>query len=112
MHMQALRVREYISNPLASSALEEDEWSGPRPANFTPTQDRVPILQEAGCPRERSVWARKIMPPLRFDPRTVQPLSSRYRADVIPTAAFVGRAYITSGNFWCNLDGIYCRMNF
>lgn len=69
--MQALRVRGYISNPFATSALEGDEWSAPRPSNFTPTQDRVPILQEAGCPQNRSRWARKIMTPLGFDPLTV-----------------------------------------
>jgi len=104
--------KEVYSNLFATSALEEDEWSAPSPANFISTQGRVPILQEAGCPRDRSEWARKIMPPLGFDPRTVQPVSSRHSADAIPNAAFVGRAYITSGNFWCNLDGIYCRINF
>jgi hypothetical protein len=97
--VQALSLRGYISKPFATSALEDDEWSAPRSANFTPTQDRVPILQEAGCPRDRSGWAGKIMPPLGFDPRTVQPVSIRYSADAIPTAAFVGRPYRPIGTF-------------
>ena len=65
MPMQAPR-GVYIFNPLDTLALEEDEWLAPRPAPFTPRQDRVPILQETGCPRGRSGWA--ILPALCFDP--------------------------------------------
>jgi len=100
----------YIFNPLETLAIEEDEWLAPRPAPFNPKQDRVPILKETGCPRGRPGWA--IFSALGFDPRTVEPLSSRYNADAILTAGFVGRTYITSGNIWCNLDGIFCRTNF
>ena len=48
-------------------------WSTLRPARFTPGKDSVPILQEAG-------WA-----PPGFDPRTVQPVASRYTDWAIPT---------------------------
>ena len=49
----------------------------PRPL-FSPGKDPVPIVQEAGWPQSRSGQVRKISPPPGFDPRTVQPVSSRY----------------------------------
>jgi hypothetical protein len=49
----------------------------PRPP-FTPTKDPIPIVQEAGGPQGRSGQVRKISPPPGFDPRTVQPVASRY----------------------------------
>ena len=43
--------------------------------HLTPRKDPVPMVQEAG-------WAsgpvQKILPSLGFDPRTVQPVGSRY----------------------------------
>ena len=49
----------------------------PRPL-FTTGKDRVPIVQEAGW-APGPVWtgAENLAPP-RFDPRTVQPVVSRY----------------------------------
>ena len=49
----------------------------PRP-HFTPGKDPVPIVQEAGWAPGRSGQVRKISSPLGFDPRTVQPVASRY----------------------------------
>jgi hypothetical protein len=52
----------------------------PRPL-FTPLRkDPVTIAQDTGGPygRSRQVW--KISPPPGFDPRTVQPVASRYTA--------------------------------
>jgi hypothetical protein len=44
----------------------------------------LPFLQEAGWV-PGPVWrVRKISPPLRFDPRTVQPVASRYKDCGIP----------------------------
>jgi hypothetical protein len=55
------------------------EGSAPRPGRFTPWKDPVPIIQEAGWgPQGRSGQVRKISPPPGFDPRTVQPVASRY----------------------------------
>ena len=51
--------------------------STPRP-HFTPGKDPVPIVQEAGW-APGPVWTgRKILSPPGFDPRTVQPVVSRY----------------------------------
>jgi hypothetical protein len=49
----------------------------PRPPSTTGKYP-VPIVQEAGWPQGRSGRVRKISPPPRFDPRTVQPVASRY----------------------------------
>jgi hypothetical protein len=48
----------------------------PRPL-FFPGKDTVPIVQEARY-QGRSWQVRKISPPPGFDPRTVQPVASRY----------------------------------
>ena len=50
----------------------------PRPL-FTPGKDPEPIVQEAGW-APRPVWtgAENLAPPPGFDPRTVQPVASRY----------------------------------
>jgi hypothetical protein len=50
--------------------------SAPRPGRFTPGNDPVPIVQEAGWALSGRVP--KISPPPGFDPRTVQPVSSRF----------------------------------
>jgi len=48
------------------------------PAASTPGKDPVPIAQEAGC-APGSVWtAEENLTPPEFDPRTVQPVVSRY----------------------------------
>ena len=53
-------------------------WSTPRPVHFTTGEDRVSIVQETGWAQGRSGQVRKISPPPGFDPRTVQPIASRY----------------------------------
>ena len=45
---------------------------------FTPWKDPVPIVHEAGGPQGWSAQVRKILPPPGFDPRTIQPVASRY----------------------------------
>ena len=49
----------------------------PRPL-FTPGKDPVTIVLEAVWASGRSGQVRKILPPPGFDPRTVQPVASRY----------------------------------
>ena len=53
-------------------------------AALPPGKDPVPIVQEAG-----SGGVRKISPPLGFDPRTVQPVASRYTDWAIPASTSV-----------------------
>jgi hypothetical protein len=54
------------------------------PAAFTPGKEPVPIVQEAGWAPE-PVWigAENLAPP-GFDPRTFQPVASRYTDYAIP----------------------------
>ena len=54
-------------------------WSAPRPGRFTPRKDLVPIVQEAGW-APGPVWtgAENLAPQPEFEPRTVQPVASRY----------------------------------
>jgi hypothetical protein len=55
------------------------ERSAPRPGRFTPGKDPVPIVHEAGVgPRAGLVVCEKSRPYQGFDPRTVQPVASRY----------------------------------
>ena len=65
----------YSSTPSLTSAVDVGEWSTPRPGRFTPGEDTVPIVQEAG----RAPWpvwksAENLAPPLQgFDLRTSSP---------------------------------------
>ena len=49
----------------------------PRPL-FTPGKTRYPLYRRLGGPQGRTGQVRKISPPPGFDPRTVQPIASRY----------------------------------
>ena len=55
-------------------------WGGQRhaPAALYPGKDPVRIVQEDCGPQGRSGQVRKISPPPRFDPRTLQPVDSGY----------------------------------
>jgi hypothetical protein len=59
-------------------------WSASRPGLLYPRKDPVPIVQEAGWAPE-PVWigAENLAPP-GFDPRTFQPVASRYTDYAIP----------------------------
>ena len=60
-------------------ALEGGEGSASRPGrSLTPGKTRYPLYRRLGGPQGRSGQVRKISPPLGFDPRTVQPVASRY----------------------------------
>jgi hypothetical protein len=57
----------------------------PRPGRFTPGKEtRYPFYRRLGGPQGRSGRVRKISPPRGFDPRTVQPVASRYTDYAIP----------------------------
>jgi len=53
---------------------------------------RYPLYRRLGGPQGRSGQVRKISPPPGFDPRTVQPVASRYNDWAIP--AHTGKQYI------------------
>jgi hypothetical protein len=54
-------------------------WLAPHPGRFTPGKEtRYPLYRRLGGPQDRSGRLWKISPPPAFDPRTVQPVASRY----------------------------------
>ena len=62
-----------------STALEGDEGSASRPdSSLPPGKTWYPLYRRLGGPQGRSGQVRKISPPPGFDPRTVQPIASRY----------------------------------
>ena len=65
-------------------------------AALRPGKTRYPSYRRLGGPQGRSGRVRKISPPPGFDPRTVQPVASRYADWAIPA---------TRGSFWhCNKE--------
>ena len=54
------------------------------PAALPPGKTRYPLYRRLGGPQGRSGQVRKISPPKGFDPRTVQPVASRYTDCVVP----------------------------
>ena len=62
-----------------TTALEGGEGSASRTGrSLPPGNTRYPFYRRLGGPQARSEQVRKISPPPRFDPRTVQPVASRY----------------------------------
>ena len=61
-----------------TAALERGEWSAARPGrSLPPGKTRYPLYRSLGGPQGRSGRAENLAP-LGFDPRTVQPVASRY----------------------------------
>ena len=87
-HVQALRLctgrtvhrgSRGIALPLLDHGLKGGEGSASRPARFLPpVKTRYPLYRRLGGSQGRSGQVRKISHPLGFDPRTVQPVASRY----------------------------------
>ena len=64
-------------NPFSSSALEVGNHRQ-APAALSPKEKTwYPLYRRAVGPRRQSAWTRKMSPPLKLDPRTVQPVVSR-----------------------------------
>ena len=57
------------------------------PAALFPGDTRYPLYRRLGGPQYRSGRVRKISPQPGFDPRTVQPVASRYTDWAIPATA-------------------------
>ena len=72
-------------------ALEGGEMSESRPdRSLPPGKAPVPIVQEAGWAQGRSGQVRELSPPPGFDPRNVQPVTSRYiHWATRPTCVFI-----------------------
>ena len=61
------------------TALEGGEGSASRPGRSSlPGKTQYPLYMRLGGPQGRSGQVWKISPPPGFDPRTVQPVASRY----------------------------------
>ena len=56
------------------------------PAALPPGKPRYRLYRRMGEPQDRSGRVRKISPLPGFDPRTVQPVASRYTDSAIPAA--------------------------
>ena len=88
-NVQALRLctgRTAHSGSRGIALLFHDQWhwkggegSASRPGrSLPPGKTRYPLYRRLGGPQGRSGQMRKISPPPGFDPRTVQPVASRY----------------------------------
>ena len=71
---------EYRYSSTLSSTSALDGLGGRRhaAAALPPETTRYPLCRRLGVPQGRSGRVRKISPPPGFDPRTVQPVASRY----------------------------------
>jgi hypothetical protein len=69
----------------------------PHPGHFNPGKEtRCPLYRRLDGPQGQSGWVRKISPPPGFDPRTVQPVASRYTGPL--------SSRIIQMNFKCNVN--------
>jgi hypothetical protein len=59
------------------------------PSRFTPGKDLLPLYRRLGGPQGRSGRVQKISLPPGFDPRTVQPVASRYTDYAIPAPPYI-----------------------
>ena len=59
-------------------------WPTPRPAALPPGKTRYPLCRRLGGPQGQCERVRKFWPSRGFDPRTVQPVASRYIDWAIP----------------------------
>jgi len=61
-----------------TSVLDRGGGQSHAPAALPPRKTRYPLYRRLGGPQDRSGRVRKISTPRGFDPRTVQPVASRY----------------------------------
>jgi hypothetical protein len=70
--------KRYSSTLSLTSALDGVGVQRHASVASTPGKTRYPLYTRLGGPQGRSGRVRKILPPPGFDPRTVQPVASRY----------------------------------
>ena len=89
-----------ILYPFMTTALEWGERSSSRPGlSLPPGKTRYPFYKRLGEPQGRVGQVRKISPPPGFDPRTVQPVASRYTDySTRPTLLMEGACLFHVGN--------------
>ena len=68
----------YSSTLSLISVLDGGGWSTPRPDRFNPRKTRYPLCRRFGRAQGWSERVRESLPVPEFDPRTVQPVASRY----------------------------------
>jgi hypothetical protein len=79
-----------------------------RPGLSLPSgKTRYPLYRRLGGPQSRSGQVRKILPPPGFDPRTVQPIASRY-TDCATRSTMIGIHYTKSNVFLLLFMYFYC----
>ena len=69
------------------------------PVVLPPWKTRYPLHRRLGGPQGRSGRVRKMSPPPGLDPRTVQPVASRYTDWAIPNHIFTSNSYNIKENF-------------
>jgi hypothetical protein len=75
----------YSSTLSLTLAQDGGGWSTMRPGCFTPGKEtQYPMYRRMGGPQGQAGQVQKILPPLGFDPQTVQPVASRYTDWAIP----------------------------
>ena len=79
-----------------TSALEGVGGQHHATAALPPGKTQYPLYRRLGGPQGRSGRVRKISPPSGFDPRTVQPVASRYTDYAVPVDHIFLREYIES----------------
>jgi hypothetical protein len=79
VHEGLEREKKYSPTLSLTSALDGDGRLRSRPGRSTPGKmEPVLILQDLGEPQGRCERVRKMLHPPEFDPRTIQPVASRY----------------------------------
>jgi hypothetical protein len=81
-------------SPILSLASALD--GGHSPPALPPGQTRYPLYRRLRGPQGRSGWVRKILPPRGIDPRTFQPVASRYTDRAIAARSYSS----TAGKNW------------
>ena len=79
----------YSSTFPSTSALDGGGGQRHAPAALPTGKTRYPLYRRLGGPQGRSGQVRKISPPPGFDPRTVQPVASRYTDWAIPAPTHI-----------------------
>jgi len=91
-----------------TTALERGEGSASRASRSLPLgKTRYPLYRRLGGPQGRSGQVRKISPPPGFDPRTVQPLASRYTDWTTRPTYYV---YCTVTEVFLNLTEVFLTL--